>query len=412
VKKVNKYLLILAFASCISFISLYSYAESEEDTSLNLPQGVKPVRDSEENQDYISNGLKLADEEVAGASTALSESSGIQQEEKIPGKTIEQAQEKDTYEEAPISEKENKKGSSPGKHDLAELRAYVDKSTITIGEKVTYTLEIDADNNLRIEFPSYVTGLGGFVVKDFGKDEKKIGRNWTRKKQWYLLDTYTTGSYVIPQQQITAELPDGRRETLKSPEIFVEVKSVIGEEGEDVGLRDIKKPLTVKKDAPVVLLTVILLIILIAAGLILWRLYLKKISVQKKEPSLPPDEIAFRELERIEGLGLLEKSKLKEYYYMVSLVLRTYLENRFSLKAPEQTTEEFLESVVNSDKLEGRHINILKEYLNHCDLVKYAKFDPGKAQAKALVDTTRRFIDETAKNKEEANDVVTNKAEA
>ena len=107
----------------------------------------------------------------------------------------------------------------------------------------------------------------------------------------------------------------------------------------------------------------------------------------------------------------MEKSKIKEYYYLVSLALRTYLENRFSLKAPEQTTEEFLESVVNSDKLEGRHINILKEYLNHCDLVKYAKFDPGNAQAKALVDTTRQFIDETAKSKEEDNNVVMDKAQ-
>jgi hypothetical protein len=355
VKKVNKYLLILAFVICISFVSLYSYAESGEG---------------------------------------------------ISSKTTEQVQDRDVYKKLSLAEEKSIKGLSPGKHDLAELRAYVDKSAVTIGEKVTYTLEIDADNDLKIEFPSYVTGLGGFMVKDFGKDEKKIGRNRTRQRQWYLLDTYTTGSYLIPQQQVRVELPDGRRETLKSPEIFVEVKSLIGEEGEDVGLRDIKKPLTVKEDAPVVLITAILLIILVAVGAILWRLYLKKMAFRKKEPALSPDEIAFRELERIESLGLLEKSKIKEYYYLVSLALRRYLENRFSLKAPEQTTEEFLESIVNSDKLEGRHVNILKEYLNHCDLVKYAKFDPGKAQARALAGMTRRFIDETAKNKEEANDAV------
>jgi hypothetical protein len=184
----------------------------------------------------------------------------------------------------------------------------------------------------------------------------------------------------------------------------------MSEEGEESGLRDIKEPLTVKKGAPVILITAILLIFLATGVLMLWKLYLRKTTAQRKEPALAPEEIAFRELERIERLGLLEKSKIKEYYYLVSLALRTYLENRFFLKAPEQTTEEFLESVVNSDKLEGRQINILKEYLNHCDLVKYAKFDPGKTQAKSLVDTTRRFIDETAKNKEEVNDVVNNKA--
>jgi len=394
VKKINRYLLILAFASSISFVPLYSRAESGKDTSLNLPQGVK-----------------LADEKAVNADTAQDESSVITQKEDKGSNAINNTQETGGSSDTSLPVKKTAKESLPKGHDLAELRAYVDKSTITIGEKVTYTLEIDADNDLKIEFPSYVTGLGGFVVKDFGKDEKRIGRNRTRKKQWYLLDTYTTGSYVIPQQQITAELPDGRREVLKSPEIFVEVKSVIDEKGEKAGLRDIKDPLTVSKGVPVILITAILLIILVAAGLILWRLYFKRITAQRKEPAPTPDEIAFRELERIEGLGLLEKSKIKEYYYLVSLALRTYLENRFFLNAPEQTTEEFLESVVNSDKLEGKHINILKEYLNHCDLVKYAKFDPGKAQAKALVDTTRRFIDETAKNKEEDNNVVMDKAQ-
>ncbi|RKY32531.1 MAG: hypothetical protein DRP74_02355 [Candidatus Omnitrophota bacterium] len=385
-KKINRYVLILAITCCISFISFYGYVDSSEDTHVNLPQG-----------------FKSADEEAVNADTAQDESSITTQKEFRGSDATSNRQEPGSSPDPRLSMKKTMKKSLPKGHDLAELRAYVDKSTITIGEKVTYTLEIDADNDLKIEFPSYVTGLGGFVVKDFGKDEKRIGRNRTRKKQWYLLDTYTTGSYVIPQQQITAELPDGRRETLKSPEIFVEVKSVIVEKEEKAGLRDIKGPLIVSKGVPVILITAILLIILVAAGLILWKLYLKRVTAQRKEPAPTPDEIAFRELERIEGLGLLEKSKIKEYYYLVSLALRAYLENRFSLKAPEQTTEEFLESIVNSDKLEGRHINILKEYLNHCDLVKYAKFDPGKAQAKSLIDTTRRFIDETAKNKEEDN---------
>jgi len=303
------------------------------------------------------------------------------------------------------------------KDGLAELRAYVDKSSITIGEKVTYTLEIDADNNLKVEFPSYVSGLGGFVVKDFGKDEKRIGRHCIRKKQWYLLDTYTylldtytTGSYVIPEQRVAIKLPDGKIETLKSPQIFVEVKSVIDEKEEKTGLRDIKEPLSVSSGVPVALIIGSILAILAVGGIILWKLYLKKFAAKRKEPALTPQEIAFRELERIECLQLIEKSKIKEYYYSVSLALRIYLENRFSLKAPEQTTEEFLESVVSSDKLEGKHINILKEYLSHCDLVKYAKFDPGKVQAKLLIETTRHFIEETVESKEDSNDAVINGA--
>ncbi|MCK5655664.1 MAG: hypothetical protein KAI03_05190 [Candidatus Aureabacteria bacterium] len=296
----------------------------------------------------------------------------------------------DTY----AGDKENSSGG------LAELRAYVDKSSITIGERVTYTLEIDADNDLEVEFSSYVSGLGGFAVKDFGKDDKRIGKQRSRKTQWYLLDTYTTGSYVIPEQSAQVKLTNGQIQVLRSPQIFVEVKSVMDDEEKEAGLRDIKGPLTVNAGVPVIFAAVVVFIILAAAGIILWKLYVKKFSAGKIEPAFTPREIASRELGRIDGLGLIDKGKMKEYYYLVSLALRTYLENRFSLKAPEQTTEEFLESVVYSGKLKVGHINILKEYLNHCDLVKYAEFNPGKPQAELLLETTRHFIEETAGNEE------------
>jgi len=374
VKRISAYLLILLIFCCVNFISVDIHAAGEEDSSLSLSQGVKS-----------------ADEESVKAKPIQDEDSATPQEDETkPAQTLENTQTSDTFEDASLSVKKETKESLSQKDSLAELRAYVDKSSITIGEKVTYTLEIDADNDLKVEFLSYVSGLGGFVVKDFGKDEKRIGRHCIRKKQWYLLDTYTTGSYVIPEQRVAIKLPDGKAKTLKSPQIFVEVKSVI--------------------DDPIILIVAVVLIILTAAGIISWKLYLKKIAARRKEPVLTPHEIAFRELERIESLKLIEKSKIKEYYYLVSLALRTYLENRFCLKAPEQTTEEFLESVVRSDKLKGKYVNILKEYLSHCDLVKYAKFDPGKAQAKSLIETTRRFIEETAESKEESNSTEINRA--
>jgi len=438
VKRINIYLLILAILCCASFIPLEKYPHlsfltgliygnvyaGEEDTSLSLPLGVKS-----------------ADEKSVESKPIQDESSMTPQKAGVtPAQTLENTQESGTPESAPSGIKKDTKESLPRlipkdskvqfrdedkaqklkrkttnfktgierglsqKGSLAELRAYVDKSAITIGEKITYTLEIDADNNLKVEFPSYVSGLGGFAVKDFGKDDKKIGRHRSRKTQWYLLDTYTTGSYVIPEQQVTVKLPDGKTETLRSPRIFVEVKSVIDNEKKEGGLRDIKAPLAVKIGIPVVLIIAAILIILTAGGIIFWKVYLKRFSAKKMEPALTPREIAFRELERIESLGLIEKKRIKEYYYLVSFALRTYLENRFFLKAPEQTTEEFLESVVRSDKLEGRYINILKEYLNHCDLVKYAKFDPGKSEAISLIETTRRFIEETVRDKEEFGD--------
>jgi hypothetical protein len=285
-------------------------------------------------------------------------------------------------------------GTSSERKSLAEFKAYVDKSLITIGDKIKYTMEIDADKSIEIGFPSYASNLGGFAVRDFGKDKPvRSGQNRVKVKQWYVMDTFTTGSYVIPSQSARIKTPSGKVHTLKSPEIFVEVKSVIGDKNKDEGLRDIKFPIYIPfsiKPAVIIFFS-----LLIVAGLIVWIFYRQKKLKENIEPPLPVHEQALIELEKIENMNLIEKGQVKEYYYMVSDVLRRYLEGRFSLRAPEQTTEEFLDNVTKSDALESKYINILKEYLMHCDMVKYAKLEPDKAECSKLIEATRKFVHET-----------------
>jgi hypothetical protein len=277
----------------------------------------------------------------------------------------------------------------------AELRAYVDKSAVTIGEKVKYTLEIDLDRGIEAEFPAYASGLGGFAVKDFGKDDKKIGLGRVRKSQWYLMDTYTTGSYVIPQQVVKIKTADGVCHELKSSEIFVEVESVMAKPGEKEGLRDIKGPLTVKSQIPGALVAFIVLVSLFLGGAGTFFLYRRRSRRKEEDPPLPPNEIALAELTRIEEMDLCSKGRTKEHYYLVSLCLRTYLEGRFAIRAPEQTTEEFLVNVGNSDKLDKMFIGPLKDFMELSDLVKYAGYDPGRFHGNEILTTARDFVIKT-----------------
>ena len=53
----------------------------------------------------------------------------------------------------------------------------------------------------------------------------------------------------------------------------------------------------------------------------------------------------------------------------LSDVVRTYLENRFDMRAPELTTEEFLESVSDSPDLTRDHQTLLRQFLRQADLV-------------------------------------------
>ena len=61
---------------------------------------------------------------------------------------------------------------------------------------------------------------------------------------------------------------------------------------------------------------------------------------------------------------------------MVSDTARTYLEERFEFRAPERTTEEFLRELGGTDLLTGEQKESLGGFLESCDLVKFAKYEP------------------------------------
>ncbi len=63
----------------------------------------------------------------------------------------------------------------------------------------------------------------------------------------------------------------------------------------------------------------------------------------------PPWQVAYDELARIEGLGLLEQGRAKEYYTLVTDCLRTYLADQFHLRVLDRTTTELKPILRQSD---------------------------------------------------------------
>jgi len=81
--------------------------------------------------------------------------------------------------------------------------------------------------------------------------------------------------------------------------------------------------------------------------------------------NIPAHEIAFRALQELVADNPAEKGEVKLFYQRLSHILRCYIENRFSLHAPEQTTEEFLDNLRSSEDLNRRYNSLLKSFLEH-----------------------------------------------
>jgi hypothetical protein len=145
------------------------------------------------------------------------------------------------------------------------------------------------------------------------------------------------------------------------------------------------------------LLWLLLVLIAVAAGIYLFLRYKRpsQEKVKASAPELPAWEKAYQELEALRLENLLDKGLFKEFFTRVSGIARHYMENRFNIHAPHMTTEEFLYYLGVSGHLNETQKIALKEFLNSCDMVKFAKYAPTVNEASKIFDCARKLIDET-----------------
>lgn len=110
------------------------------------------------------------------------------------------------------------------------------------------------------------------------------------------------------------------------------------------------------------------------------------------EPPEPPDEKALRELARWRAASRRTAAEVDAYYVGCSHALRVYLEERFGLRAPERTTEEFLAETEKGGPLSADHCITLRAFLSQCDLVKFAMHAPTEEQHLHAMAIAENFV--------------------
>jgi len=280
------------------------------------------------------------------------------------------------------------------KNSDIEVTAAVDKTSIQIGDKFTYTITAKAKKNIEVEFPQILPeNLSGFAIKDFGSSAKGLFGKKTFK-QWYLLDTYVSGEHTIPASVVkyrTKGQTDWQE--LSINEVKLEVKSVLDNASNRADIRDIRGPksFTSRMRLYILIASALLLII----GGVFGFISLKKKQEESKSPPTPAYIIAYEALAALEKKDYIRHGQTKAYYIELSDIVRHYLENRFNIRAPEMTTEEFLLKVKEDISLSVEHKGLLRDFLTNCDLVKFAKYQPAQTEASLALASARRLVDQT-----------------
>ena len=108
-----------------------------------------------------------------------------------------------------------------------------------------------------------------------------------------------------------------------------------------------------------------------------------------------PHEIALQSL--ADARRLMDPDQAREYCFAVSKIIRRYIEDRFHVQAPKLTTEEFLRDLVEVQAtILEPHRTLLGEFLQHCDLAKFAGWRYAMPDLEAMHATAGSFVQATA----------------
>jgi hypothetical protein len=124
---------------------------------------------------------------------------------------------------------------------------------------------------------------------------------------------------------------------------------------------------------------------------ILWRRLRNRKDTMAFPPPIPAHLRAKQKL--AEALALIGEPKT--FCILVSDTARFYLEERFNFRAPERTTEEFLRELSDTNLLLPEQKGSLGRFLESCDLVKFAKYEPGEPELRELHQAALTLVEET-----------------
>lgn len=136
-------------------------------------------------------------------------------------------------------------------------------------------------------------------------------------------------------------------------------------------------------------------------GSVAWYLA-RRTRPQRRAPVPVPHEIALRAIDELEQSGLAERGDWDRFFTRLSDIVRTYVEGRFGLRAPEQTSEEFLGSLDRSPVLTLVQRELMARFLEQSDWVKFARGTSTPSDAHSALASARDFVRTTAATKQAA----------
>lgn len=276
----------------------------------------------------------------------------------------------------------------------SQVTTTIDTTSIKIGEELTYTMTIEVDTTDLVVFPEGQQFLPMEVIESYKLDTILENSRYRFIKK-YGLTQFDSGHYTIPSQRVILN-----NKQLKTDSMLIEVRDVVVDTTQQK-MFNIKDKIDV--DGPpfnFVKLLLWLLGILCVLGIAAFIFFRRKKIREAKIEALPPYEEAISALQRLDDSKLLIQNKSKEYYSILTEIVKKYLDREVDDTALESTTDELIERLGAHKKLghfdfDPTMIKDLELILKRADLVKFAKMEQTSGQLESDRKTVELIINDT-----------------
>jgi hypothetical protein len=263
-----------------------------------------------------------------------------------------------------------------------QVDARLDTTSIRIGDPVTVTLSVRTSRGESVVFPDFQKAPEKFETLSAGSPERyDEGNGASLERRSYRLTTFETGRVEIPPLPFVVMNSGGDVDTVYTDPLPLEVVSLL-QDTTSTDVRPLKPIIEVPPLWHRLALFALAGIAVLGVLIWLWRRYLsrrdRRLTGVKAEsaPRRPAHLAALEELDRIKALGLIEKGEVKQFHILISDAIRRYIFDLYGIEAPDMTTWELCEALRPERILGEEKTGEFQEFLEACDLVKFAKYKP------------------------------------
>ncbi len=262
-----------------------------------------------------------------------------------------------------------------------------------LSDEPTLTLVIEVEPGITVEPPPFGDVIADFAIRGLHSPLPQSVNGREQQRHEFRLEPLSSGTHVIlpiPLAFIdTRKEGDGQRHVLETESLSVDIAALEGASVPSLAdLAPSEAPVELPRERSLLEWSIgggALLVLLLAW--VAWRR-----RRQRAAPPPTPLELAQRELAALLAADPDGTRDVKRFYVELTAIVRRHVERTTAVKAPEQTTAEFLRAMQGHPAFDTSRRERLTAFLEAADLVKFAGQLPHASAIAASIERAREFL--------------------